>query len=340
MMKAGEIRLIEKPVEPPQPDQVQVAVKYVCICGSDIARFDGRLPSHRPVVFGHEYSGRVQKLGKLVSGMEIGQPVTVAPLLNCGNCDYCLTDRGYMCAERVLFGSEVDGALCDYVNVPFNRVFPLPTDLPLEYGALVEPLAIAIHAVKQSPGVEGKTIIVLGGGAIGLLISLVCRAADAHRLIVLDIDPGRVALAKQLGLQAVDNRAEDWPRKVLAITGDIGADVLFEAAGVPEVVPQFLQLLAPFGTLVIVGRLKEPVPINLDHMLFKEAQITTSRYFSMQDFKNAVEMVVQGEIPSETFLQARYPFHQIDAGQGSFMMEKARRALRLVIDLNAGEEDY
>ena len=112
----GKIRLVDKPELAPKPQQVQVAVSYVGICGSDLTRFDGRLPSPTPVVFGHEFSGRVHSLGEDVTGLAIGQSVTVAPLLNCGKCGYCLADKGYLCTERKRFGTDVDGALSDFIK--------------------------------------------------------------------------------------------------------------------------------------------------------------------------------------------------------------------------------
>lgn len=337
LIKPGEIRLVDRLKRVPKPHEVEIAVRYVGICGSDIARFDGRLPSGKPAVFGHEFSGRIDAVGVDVAGFEIGRAVTVAPLLNCRKCPFCLADRGYLCADRVRFGTDVDGALCESVRVPSDRVFPLPEGVPLEHGALAEPLAVAVHAVRQVDKVDGARVVVLGGGAIGLLIAMVAHVWGAEQILVVDINPERVDLAVQLGFIGVDNRSSDPISYVLQHTENRGADIVFEASGSPDVGPYLLPMLAKLGVIVVVGRIEEPVPLSLDALILKEARLLTSRYFSLSDFRQAVDLITKGLVAVDPLIQERMPFRRLGEEQGRVLMDAARRAVRLMVVMEGAE---
>jgi threonine dehydrogenase-like Zn-dependent dehydrogenase len=166
LSKPGEIQVTDLPEPIPGPGELKIAVRRVGICGSDLARFEGHLPQKRAVVFGHEFSGRVVAWGAGVTSFTPGQPVTVAPLLSCGHCAYCLQDKGYLCPERVRFGADVAGAMQEFVCVPAGRAYSLPDQLPLEYGAVSEPLAVALHAIHQVELTKDMDIAILGGGAM------------------------------------------------------------------------------------------------------------------------------------------------------------------------------
>jgi len=329
----GEIQLCEAPEPHPASHEVKIAVSHVGICGSDLARFEGRLPKGEPIVFGHEFSGRVYELGSATQAFMPGQPVTVAPLLNCGHCAYCLRGQGYLCAERRRFGADVPGALSDFVCVPAERVFELPKSLSLEQGALAEPLAVALHAVHQAGDLSGAVIAVLGGGAIGLLIAQAAHALGVKTIMVIDIISERVELAQNLGFIGINACTTNVIHSVLQHSQQNGVDLLFEASGSSDVAQYFLPLLAKLGTIVVVGRIEDPVPIDLDRMLHKEARLVASRYFSIPDFQQAVNMIVDGDIAVNCMIQKRIPFSYLSEDQGRSAMSVARKSMRLIVDL-------
>jgi len=328
----GEIVLVERTGRRPAPGEVEIAVSDVAVCGSDQARFAGRLRSGGPVVFGHEFSGRVSACGAGVTGFEIGQAVTVAPLLNCGTCRFCVAGHEYLCPERRMFGVQVDGALQERVCMPANRVFPLPEHVSLREGALVEPLAVSVHAVRQAGEVEGLDVAVLGAGAIGLLIAQVARAEGAREVLVLDVRPDRLDLASEFGFVAINSSLSDPVESVLAHSGGRGVDVLFEATGSPAVGEYFMPLLADLGVIVVVGRIERPVLLNLETMLFKEARLVASRYFSLADFQRAVELLTAGSVSVAPLIQKVVTFDCLGERQGAVVMDAARQVVRLLIE--------
>ena len=333
LSKPGEIQVTDLPEPIPGPGELKIAVRRVGICGSDLARFEGHLPQKRAVVFGHEFSGRVVAWGAGVTSYTPGQPVTVAPLLNCGHCEYCKQDKGYLCPERIRFGADVSGAMQEFVCVPAERAYLLPAQLPLEYGAVAEPLAVALHAIHQVETTKGLDAAILGGGAIGLLIALGVRAMGATTVSLVDILPERVALAEQLGFQGILANAADPVEVVLQITGGQGVQILFEASGSPHTAGYFLPMLASQGTIVVVGRVHKPVALDLDALLMKEAQLVTSRYFSLADFAQAVDMIASGTIDVRPLIQKTMKLSDLEQDHGRMVMQAARKSIRLMIDL-------
>jgi (R,R)-butanediol dehydrogenase/meso-butanediol dehydrogenase/diacetyl reductase len=334
LIQPGEIRLVERLERDPEAHEVKIAVSYVGICGSDLARFEGGQVSPKPVVFGHEFSGRIVDLGRDVSGFQAGQPVTVAPLLNCGRCLYCQGGRGYLCAERRRFGSDLDGALQAYVCMRADRVFRLPGELSLAHGAVAEPLAVAVHAVHQAGDVRGVRVAVLGGGAIGLLVAAVCREFGARQILVVEPNSQRAELAAQLGYSTICNQDADPVPLVLEDTGGQGADLVFEASGAFPAGASLLPLMAKGSTAVVVGRIKEAVPIDLDALLLKEGKLVSSRYFSLADFRQAVDFIVGGELDVTPLIQSERPFLSLAEDCGRPVMQAARRVVRLMITMD------
>lgn len=324
LVAPGRIHIEERPIPQPGPGEVLIRVYYVAICGSDQARFWGRESSAGgPVVVGHEFSGQVAALGAGVTIPAVGQRVTVAPLLNCGECTFCLAGRGNLCPQRRVFGRDVDGALQEYVAVRADRVYPLPPDVSAQEGTLVEPLAVACHAVRRA-GVEPEgSALVLGAGAIGLLIAQVWQALGGGPVAVLDLDESRLAVAAELGI----------PSWVGTPTG-LPVDVLFEATGSPHAFMTWLPTLAPAGRAVIVGKLDQLVAMDWVSLLRKEAEIITSRYFTLADFTRALQLLEDGQVEVARLIERTVPFQRLDERAGQTVMAEAKQVIRLLVELH------
>jgi L-iditol 2-dehydrogenase len=318
------IYIEERAIPRPGPGEVLVRVHCVAICGSDQDRFWGRERSTSgAVVMGHEFSGRVAALGVGVTGPAVGQWATVAPLLNCGECALCLRGRPNLCAQRRAFGRDVDGALQDYAAVRADRVYPLPPNVSPGEGALVEPLAVACHAVRRA-GIEpqGNTLV-LGAGAIGLLIAQVWRTLGGGPVAVVDLDESRLGMAAELS--------------ILRWTGTPGGpsiDTLFEATGSPEAFADWLPALAPGGQAVVVGKLKQPVAMEWVSLLRKEIEITTSRYFTLADFEQAMQLLRVGQVRVSPLIGRTVPFRRLGERAGRTVMAEARQVIRLLVELH------
>jgi (R,R)-butanediol dehydrogenase/meso-butanediol dehydrogenase/diacetyl reductase len=317
------VHIEERPDPEPGIDEALVEVKYVAICGSDQDRFWSYTEEFAtPVIFGHEFAGRLVSTPVDTADLVPGQPVTVAPLFNCGACEFCRTGRENLCGKRQRFGSEVDGALANFVSVPSGRVFPLPDDLPIIEGALVEPLAVSYHAVRCAGFQRQGNAVVIGAGAIGLLVAQVWRELGKGPVIVVDIDEHRLSVADQLGFPT-------WT----APPGDSRIDTLFEASGSSYAFSNWVCALAPAGRAVIVGKLDEEVQLDWVTLLRKEAEIFTSRYFTLDDFSQSLKLLRNHQINLDPLIGKIAPFEALSIQRGKTIMEQAKQAVRLVIEM-------
>lgn len=315
-----KIHIEHRPVPAPRDGEALVQLEYVAICGSDQSRFwDSRDNCQEPVVFGHEFSGRIVS-APIGSGLQAGQPVTVAPLFNCGECEFCHAGRENLCPNRRRFGVAVDGALQDFVSIPADRIYRLPANISLEAGALIEPLAVAYHTVSRSGIPKGESALVLGAGAIGLLIAQVWHALGYGRAAVIDIDPKRLAVAKGLGIPM-------WKKD----PGESHFQTIFEATGSAQAFSKWLPALASRGKAVVVSKLEDPVRMDWLDLLRKEAKLITSRFFTLADFESSIDLVEKGAVQLKPLIGQIVPFQLLAENDGVNIMSLAKDAVRLVV---------
>ena len=318
------IHMEERPIPRPGPGEALIQVRYVAICGSDQAHFWDPEPSTGgPVVMGHEFSGRVVAQGTGVTAPSVGQPVTVAPLLNCGACTLCQAGRSNLCPQRRVFGWDVDGALQEYVTVRADRTYPLPPSIQAHEGALIEPLAVACHAIRRAGVEPNKSALVLGAGAIGLLIAQVWRALGGGPVAAVDLNESRLAVAAELGIPM-------WT----GTPADPHIDTLFEATGSADAFVNWLPVLAPAGRAIVVGKPDRPVPIEWVGLMRKEAEIATSRYFTLNDFTQAIQLVKDGQVSVSSLIGTIVPFRRLAEQAGQRIMAEARQVIRMLVEVH------
>ena len=185
---------------------------------------------------------------------------------------------------------HTDGAFAEYVLVGANAVLKIPPHLSDVEGALLEPLAVCVHAARMSSLQIGDTVVVTGAGPIGLLMAMVARAAGAAKIIVTEIAPARIASARELGFTVLNAADPDLVTQVLELTSGRGSDIVFEATGHPSVTPNLMELVKIRGQIVQVGIFKEPVPIDLRALNFQEVDLIGARVYTMEDFERAVNL--------------------------------------------------
>lgn len=243
----------EKPV--PGEGEVLVRVLAVGICGSDIPRIyrDG---AHRmPLVPGHEFSGEVAEIGSGVSGEWLGRRVGVFPLIPCGTCAACERERYEMCRHYGYLGSRQDGAFTEYTAVPVSNLLRLPDTVSYEEAAMLEPMAVAVHAMRRAAVGPGDRVVLCGLGTIGLLL-LMFLLERGVRVLAIGNKPLQKRLAGELGLPEedfCDSRTENVEEWILCRTEKTGADVFFECVGKPETYAWAIGLAAPGGRVCLVG---------------------------------------------------------------------------------------
>jgi len=268
-----------------------IKTSHVGICGTDLNIYAGSHPRAKaPLVMGHEFSGTI------VSGhptLPEGTPVTVNPLLNCGTCIPCTTGQSHVCESLQLVGIDCDGGMAEYVAAPVERVVPLPQGLSFAMGALVEPVAVAMHVVRQGGYVPGDHVVVFGAGTIGLCVALALRSAGASQVTIVETNELRLQKAKELGFSTIHPQQENVREVVLSQTNGTGADFVFDCAGHQSVVPLLTDIVKVRGTIVIVAAYKKPTEVDLLKGMFKELTMRFVRVYTDKDFELAAQLLVQ-----------------------------------------------
>jgi threonine dehydrogenase-like Zn-dependent dehydrogenase len=307
----------------PGPGEVLVQVAAVSICGSDLSGYLGSHPRIRPpTILGHELSGRIAELGPGVEGTDVlavGDRVCVDPTFGCGWCRHCQRGRKNVCREYWVLGeSEArPGAFAGSVAVPAGNVHRLPDGVSDELGAIVQPLAVASHAVRHRAGVVAdEVVLVLGAGAIGLGIMLAARGLGA-RTVVTDVRADRLRRATALGADAVVDAAGDpaeVERTVLDATDGYGADASFEAIGGtdPRPLARLVTLTARGGRIVVVGMKLSQGALPIADLKWGEKAILGSQAHP-DSFPAVLAQLADGSLPAGPLVTHRFPWDQAPA---------------------------
>jgi (R,R)-butanediol dehydrogenase/meso-butanediol dehydrogenase/diacetyl reductase len=276
----------------PTPGHGEVVVKVgrCGICGSDLHMSDDAAFGASPGdVFGHEFAGEVVALGKDVDGLSVGSLVSVMPLGSCGHCDHCRRGEVQWCAGFRLQG----GGYAEYALTRPNQCVRLPQGASLADGAIVEPLAVALHGVRLSGLKPGDRVLVLGAGPIGLAVAFWARRTGASRVVVQDIADWQRDLALAMGADAfVAEPSDPVDQAELSLGGK--ADIVFECVGLPGLIAQAVEQVANRGTILLLGLCTRPDTFNSFAMLSKEVKLVTSAFFTRSDFEQALDALCAG----------------------------------------------
>jgi 2-desacetyl-2-hydroxyethyl bacteriochlorophyllide A dehydrogenase len=317
--------------EAPGAEQVQIAVSHCGICGTDLHLFHGHM-DHRvkaPQVFGHEMSGTIAAVGGRVEGYKPGDRVTVMPLDPCGSCPACKRGHGHVCQRLKFIGIDTPGALQTLWTVPAHTLLKIPDNLSLQHAAMIEPIAVACHDVRLGGVRAGEYAVVLGGGPIGTLVALVARAYGAQ-VIVSEINPFRIELARKLGLNVVNPLDTDLAQLVLDQTGDAGADAVFEVTGSAAGAELMTKLPRVRGRVVVVAVFPKPVPVDLHKFFWRELSLCGVRVYEREDFEKAIELTAARAFPFEQLITDVVP---LDGVQGGLeQMEKGGEVMKILVE--------
>lgn len=301
----------EAPVPTPGTGEALVKIYASGVCGSDLAIVSGRHPrATPPLIIGHEFAGEVVDVGDGdTGGIRVGDRVTLFPLLTCGACYACRNGFSHVCATLRLIGFDRHGGMADYVSVPADLLVPLPEGLSYETGALIEPLAVCIHAASMTTVQPEDTVAVLGAGPIGLLTAIVLRHQGVEKLCITDINPFRLDIARSLGFDALDGSETDIVSCIQDITNGDMADRVFEVAGVQATAGQMTELVRPRGTIVNVSVFKEPPAVDMRSVNFKELTIVGTRVYTRDDYRVALD--IAGSLPLDPIVTHRLPLTEV-----------------------------
>jgi L-iditol 2-dehydrogenase len=266
------------------------------------------------MILGHEMAGIIEAIGAEVPKERIGDAVAVEPGVPDRVCEFCRMGRYNLCPNiNFMATPPCDGALTDYVVVPADFAFKLPKHVSLHEGALMEPLSVGVYAIHRSGLKAGQNVVIIGAGPIGLVTLQVARAAGAGSIVVLDLDAGRLSIAKKLGATIVVNSKEESPEEqVRAFTKGRGADIVFDAAGSPKTAALAVHLTRRGGRVVMIGfPLEDNFPYPLVSGMAKEIDIVTVfRYANV--YQSSIDLVAAGRIDLKSLITHRFPLEQTE----------------------------
>lgn len=303
----------EVPAPEAGANEVLVAVKACGICGSDVHGMDGSTGRRRPpIIMGHEASGVIAATGKSVTGWNPGDHVTFDSTIYCGECDYCREGMVNLCDRRRVLGVSCEeyrqnGAFAELVAVPPRILYRVPEKLPFEHAALVEPFAIALHAVRRSPPALNDSVVVVGAGMIGLALVQALSHTGCGQLVVLDVAEERLAMARKLGAtHTINSGKEDALAALNGLTRGRGADVSFEAVGMGVTVDLAVRCLRKGGAVTLVGNVAPKVEFPLQVAVTRELTIHGS-CASRGEYTACLDMLARGELKAAPLISAVAP---------------------------------
>jgi len=342
LSEPSKLGVIHMPLPDPAPGEVLIRIAACGICGSDVHGYDGssgrRIP---PLVMGHEAAGTVAALGDGVRQFAAGDRVTFDSTVYCGDCDYCLAGDVNLCDRREVIGVSCGdyrrhGAFAEYVVVPERIVYRLPDALAFAEAAMLEAVSVALHAVRQAALPGGETTLVIGAGMIGLLTLQAARAAGCSRVFIADVDPSRLALARQMGADQAINTAgsgtsgsgasgPDLIAEVHRLTGGKGVDVVFEAVGRNETVFAAIDSVRKGGTVVLIGNITPEVTLPLQKVVSRQIRLQGTAA-SSGEYPEAIELMRTGAIRVGPLITAVAPledgpqwFERLHRGEPNLM---------------------
>ncbi|QRX63758.1 zinc-binding alcohol dehydrogenase family protein [Dysgonomonadaceae bacterium zrk40] len=318
----------ERPVA--QPGEVLLKVVYAGFCGSDLNTYLGMNPMVRmPVIPGHEISAVVEQVTEGVpANIRVGMRCTVNPYTSCGNCPSCRNGRPNACQFNQTLGVQRDGAMCEQIVVPWQKVITAD-NLNARELVLVEPLSVGFHAVARGAVTDLDVVMVIGCGMIGT--GAIIRAAlRGARVIAVDLDHQKLELAKQLGAtDTIHSKEEDLHTRLMELTGGMGPDVVIEAVGSPSTYRMAIDEVAFTGRVVCIGYAKSEVSFETKYFVSKELDIRGSRNALPEDFRAVIAYIRRNRLPA-SLITAVYPPEA--AGEAlQYWSENRERVIKIIL---------
>lgn len=307
-----KLELADLPRPMPGPEEVLVEVAACGICGSDVHGYDGssgrRIP---PIVMGHEAAGTIVDVGAGVDEFKTGDRVTFDSTVYCGECDYCRRGEVNLCDRRQVVGVSCGdyrraGAFAEYIVVPQRIVYHLPDSFSFPEAAMLEAVAVALHAVRLAEFKGGETALVMGAGMIGLLTLQAARAGGASRVIVADIDQTRLELAKEMGADDVLFSGPDFGQRLQQLTAGRSVDIALEAVGRNETIAVAIDGVRKGGTVTLIGNITPEVTLPLQKVVSRQIRLQGTAA-SAGEYPDAIRMMTEGKIRVKPMITAVAP---------------------------------
>lgn len=310
MTSPGVIEFREVPMPEPGEEQVLVKIKRIGVCGSDIHVYHGKHPfTSYPVTQGHEVSGEVVKLGEKAEGFAVGQKVTIEPQVVCGECYPCRHGKYNLCEELKVMGFQTTGTASEYFAVDAAKVTPLPKSLSYEEGAMIEPLAVAVHGIRQMGDVSGLKVAVLGAGPIGNLVAQAAKGLGADQVMITDISDYRLEKAQQCGVDfCVNTKRRDFGEAMAEAFGPDKADVIYDCAGNNTTMGQAIRCARKGSVIVLVAVFAGMAEVDLAVANDHELDLKSTMMYRHEDYLEAIRLVEEGKVRLAPLISQTFEF--------------------------------
>ena len=342
----NDIRVEDVPApSAPAAGEVIIKVGACGICGTDLEEYragplfipvDEPNPltgKKAPLILGHEFAGEVVEVGKDVADFKVGDRLAPDVIIACGHCYWCKRNQLSLCDSMAALGLMGDGGLAEYCRLPVNMAVKLPAGLADAHAAMAEPLSVAVRAVRRGRMMAGETVVVFGGGTIGLFCLQVARAAGAAEVFVVEPLANRRALAMQLGASDVIAPRTTYPAAaVRAWTRGVGPDLVLEASGGPAVVPVAIETARKGGRVVLVGLPVGPTTFNFFHVVATEKEVIGSlSHVYDEDYFTAIRWLGDGRVLAEPLISARVPLSRLIVDGLERLEQRPSETLKVII---------
>ena len=326
-----ELRDIEEPK--PGDDEVLIKVARAGLCGTDLHVYQGHMDQRVqiPLVMGHEMCGEIVEAPKDAE-FKVGERVVVEPTVACGACAACRRGHRHICQNLNFLGIDSAGAFQAFWNAPLDRLHRVPNALDDDAGALIEPLAVAVHDVRRAKVELGDRAVVIGGGPIGMLVAMAARL-DGAEVVVSEVNPFRLAKARALGFEIVNPLETDLLAYTEDWTGGAGADLVFEVSGSAPGAKAMTELVRVRGTIVLVGVHAEPPPVDLQRFFWRELHLVGCRVYEPIDFERAIRLAASGAVDVKALITDTLPLD--DAAKGFEQMAAGGEVVKVLLDCQA-----
>lgn len=335
MTKPKEITFREVPVPKVGADQVLIKVMRIGVCGSDIHVYHGKHPfTAYPVTQGHEVSGEIVKIGEKVQGFSAGQKVTVRPQIVCGKCYPCRHGKYNLCERLKVMGFQATGMASEYFAADAAKMTALPQEMSYDEGAMIEPLAVAVHAVRRMGDVRGMKIAVLGAGPIGILVAQTAKGAGAESVLITDVSDFRVQKAKECGIDhCINTKNKDFGEAMLETFGPDKADVIYDCAGNDLSIGQAIRYARKGSSIVLVAVFAGMAQADLAVLNDHELDLNTSMMYREEDYTEAIELVKSKKVALRPLISGHFAFTEYQAAY-EYIDANREKTMKILIDVH------